>query len=116
MRHDESRIQQACVRWFRYCYPELRLNLVSIPNGYKTTISQARIAKAEGMVAGAADLFLFCPSGSYNGLAIEMKTPKGRQQDTQILWQQSVERQGYKYVICRSLEDFVKEVKSYLYD
>lgn len=116
MRHEESKIQQACVKWFRYRYPRLWRNMVAIPNGYKTTMSQARIAKAEGMVAGAADLFLFCPSGPYNGLAIEMKTAKGRQQDTQKLWQRSVEEQGYKYVVCRSLEDFVKEVECYLSD
>lgn len=81
MRHEESKIQQVCVEWFRYQFPEYARNLVAIPNGYKTTLSQARIAKAEGMVAGAADLFLFVPShnGKYHGLAIEMKTAKGRQ-------------------------------------
>ncbi len=116
MRHEESKIQQVCVRWFRYQFPEYARNLVAIPNGYKTTLSQARIAKAEGMVAGAADLFLFVPSynGKYHGLAIEMKTAKGRQQESQKIWQQCVQREGYHYVICRSFDDFRMEINNYL--
>ena len=116
MRHEESKIQQVCVEWFRYQFPEYARNLVAIPNGYKTTLSQARIAKAEGMVAGAADLFLFVPShnGKYHGLAIEMKTAKGRQQESQKIWQQCIQREGYHYVICRSFDDFRMEINNYL--
>lgn len=115
MRHEESKIQQACVRWFRCEFPEYRKNLVAIPNGYKTTISQARIAKAEGLVSGASDLVLFYPAKGFHGLCIEMKTEKGRQQDTQKEFQQAVESVGYKYVICRSLNDFIKEIKNYIF-
>lgn len=102
------------MRWFRLQWPNLARNLVSIPNGYKTSLSQARIAKAEGLVAGAADLFLFYPSGEAHGLAVEMKTMEGRQSDNQKLWQEAVERYGYKYIVCRSFEDFVRQVTEYL--
>lgn len=113
-RHIESQIQIACVKWFRLQYPELALNLVAIPNGYKTTLSQARIAKAEGLVAGASDLFFFYPAKGYHGLAIEMKTAKGKQQPTQKAWQTAVEANGYKYIICRSFDDFKISICSYL--
>lgn len=115
MRHEESKIQQACVRWFRYEFPEYRKNLVAIPNGYKTTISQARIAKAEGLVSGASDLVLFYPAKGYHGLCLEMKTEKGKQQDTQKEFQKAVESVGYKYIICRSLDDFIREIKNYIF-
>ena len=116
MRHEESHIQRRCVSWFRLQFPALRLNLIAIPNGYKTSVTQARIAKMEGLVAGAADLFLFVPNATYHGMAIEMKTEKGRQQDTQKEWQAAVEAQGYKYVVCRSFEDFYHQVNNYLYN
>lgn len=116
MRHEESRIQQACVSWFRWTYPDLALNLIAVPNGYKTTATQARIAKAEGLTAGAADLLLFVPSGKYHCLAIEMKTAVGRQQPTQKRWQEAVERFGYKYTVARGLDDFILEIRDYLGD
>lgn len=113
-RHEESRLQRACVRWFRYRYPRLALNLIAIPNGYKTTAMQAAIAKAEGLTAGAADLALFVPADGAHGLFVEMKTPSGRQQDTQKQWQQAVEQQGYRYEICRTPDDFMALMESYL--
>jgi hypothetical protein len=115
MRHDESRLQQSCVRWFRLAHPKLALNLISIPNGYQTSATQARIAKAEGLVSGAADLFLFYPSDGCHGLAIEMKTEKGRQSETQKEWQKAVEDVGYKYIIIRSIDMFILCINNYLH-
>lgn len=31
--HEESRIQQACVRWFRMQYPRFARLLIAVPNG-----------------------------------------------------------------------------------
>lgn len=114
MYHQESNIQRICVQVFRLLYPSLVRNLISIPNGAKLTTTQARVIKAEGLIAGASDLFLFVPAGKYHGLAIEMKTPRGRQQPSQKLWQRAIEGQGYKYVICRSVDDFRRQLKVYL--
>ena len=115
MTHEESLIQRSCVKWFRYYSPQLTRLLIAIPNGYKTTISQARIAKAEGLMPGASDLILLYGNGRYFGLAIEMKTEKGRQSESQKLWQADVEKYGgYKYVICRSLDDFIKAIVDYV--
>lgn len=114
MIHPESVLQQNCVRWFRLQYGSLARNLISIPNGAKVSMTQARIIKAEGLVSGASDLFLFYPARGFHGLAIEMKTPTGRQSDSQKLWQKAVEEQGYKYIICRSFDDFLREINDYL--
>lgn len=115
MRHIESSIQCGCVAWYRLQYPELGKLLVACPNGSKrpNAITGA-ILKREGVVAGVADLLLFVARGGYHGLHIEMKTEKGRQSDAQKAWQSLVEAQGYKYIICRSVEEFVKEVGNYM--
>lgn len=42
---------------------------------------------------------------------VEMKTPKGTQQDTQKEFQRNVQRLGHEYHICRSLEDFMQVCK-----
>jgi hypothetical protein len=125
MTHEESKIQRACIEWFDYAYPKLRLNLFAIPNGGKRSKFAGGILKAEGMRSGVSDIFL-AVSKEINigrepenciydfGLFIEMKTPKGVQQDTQFEFQNAVEAEGYKYVICRSFDEFKKEIENYL--
>ena len=114
MRHIESKIQQACVSWFRLQYPRLALNLFSVPNGGARRRIEGAIMKAEGVTKGVADLLLLFPAKHYHGLCIEMKTEKGKQQPSQKIWQRAVEDAGYKYVICRSFEDFVEQINAYL--
>lgn len=114
MRHIESNIQKQCVSWFRLQYPKLKYNLIAVGNGGARNRTEAAIMKGEGVTAGVSDLVLFYGNIKYHGLCIEMKTPTGRQQDSQKLWQQYVEVQNYKYAICRSLEDFQMLINSYL--
>lgn len=70
--------------------------------------------KGEGVVPGVSDLIFMYPSKGYHALCIEMKTKKGKQSKEQKIWQVEVQSLGYKYVICRSIDDFMKEVKEYL--
>lgn len=114
MRHIESNIQRNCVRWFRLQYRDLEKLLFAVPNGGGRSKIEAGILKAEGVTPGVADLILFVPNKAFHGLCIEMKASDGRQSASQKEWQQAAEEQGYKYVICRSVEDFICEIKNYL--
>ncbi len=114
MRHEESYIQQNCVTWFRLAFPALRLNLFAVPNGGRRNRVEACIMKAEGIVAGVSDLILLYPACGYHGLCVEMKTEKGRQSDSQKVWQEAVEAQGYRYIVCRSFDEFRAEVSKYI--
>lgn len=112
---EEHRIQCACVRWFRLKYPRLAARLFAVPNGGRRDgITGARL-KEEGVLAGVADLILLVPNADYHALLIEMKTPKGRQSESQKAWQWAVAgNDDYLYVVCRSLEEFMKVVEEYL--
>ena len=114
MKQDESRLQMACVKWFRMQYPQHRKLLFSVPNGGFRNISTAKRMKLEGVVAGVSDLILLIPSHDFHGLCIEMKTPKGRQTDHQKAWQTHVEQHGYIYALARSVEEFQNIVNDYL--
>ena len=114
MRHDESNLQIACVRWFRLQYPSIAPLLFSVPNGGRRDAVTGAIIKAEGAVAGVSDLLLLLPSKNYHGLCIEMKTKTGKQSDAQKVWQKAVEEAGYKYVVVRDRGNFVFEVDLYL--
>lgn len=113
---EEHRIQCACVRWFRIQYPKLADILFAVPNGGSRNKAEAGRMKMEGITAGVADLILLKPNRFYGALCIEMKTPKGRQSETQKRWQEIVESTGNKYVVCRSIEDFISAVRSYMDD
>lgn len=112
MKHIESKIQISCVNWFRIQFP--MYVLFAIPNGGARRLIEGKILKAEGTMAGVSDLFLMFGNGTYNGLFIEMKTEKGRQTDTQKNFQKKCELFNYKYLICRSFEEFRTEIINYI--
>ena len=114
MKTLESDLQKACVYWFRVQYPNLAPLLFSVPNGGFRNKATAIRMKAEGVVRGVSDLILFVPSHGYHALCIEMKTKIGKQSDYQKKWQEIVENQGYRYIICRSYEDFKTEIQKYV--
>lgn len=116
-RHIESQIQQSCVKWFRLQFPEIGLLLFAVPNGGARNKREAGILKGEGVTAGVADMILLKPSGGFASLCIEFKTEEkgSTQRETQKQWQKAAEVAGNKYVICRSFDDFRKEVISYLF-
>lgn len=112
---EEHRIQCSCVRWFSLQYPHLHGRLFAVPNGGRRDATTAAKLKAEGVVAGVADLILLKSNRHYGALLIEMKTLKGRQRDSQKQWEETVCANGeYKYVVCHSLDDFQREIETYL--
>lgn len=113
---DEHKIQCACVRWFRLKYPKLKNILFAIPNGGRRDAVTGAKLKDEGATSGVSDLILLCSNRLYGALCIEMKTPKGVQQPSQKEWQKEIEAMGNKYIICRSLDEFMKAINDYLKD
>lgn len=114
MKHLESKMQQNCVLWFRMQYPELAPLLFAVPNGGKRTIIEAQILKREGVMSGVADLILLVPRHGYASLCIEMKTKDGKQSSAQKEWQKKAETHGNKYLVVRSVDEFVFVVRAYL--
>lgn len=116
-RHREHDLQVSFVRWFNYHHPELRGRLFAVPNmGHRSKLT-GRLFKEEGMVAGVSDLIFLKRNKHFGALLIETKTDKGKQSESQKIWQENVCKDNeFKYVICRSLDDFIKEIESFLAD
>lgn len=120
MKHNEDRLQQACVTWFRYKYPDLVL--FAIPNGGSRNPIEAAKMKGTGTLAGVADLFLMRPAiigteGNWqlvHGLFIEMKAGPGKQTDKQKEFEEKAKAAGYAYELCRSIDEFQKIIKNYI--
>lgn len=114
-RQEEAKIQAECFRWAWNERPETRRLLFHVENEatHSNLIDGAR-RKAMGLVAGVSDLILLIPRGPYHGLMLEMKTLTGAQKERQRTWQALVEKQGYKYTLCRSLAQFKQIITDYL--
>ena len=113
---EEHKIQVSMVNWFRLQYPSMRHNLFSVPNGERRDAVTGAKLKAEGVLPGVSDLILLKSNRFYGALLIETKTKKGVQRKSQKEWEAKITADGYKYVVCRSLDDFIKVVTDYLND
>lgn len=102
MKHQESTLQTSCVKWFRLQYPNLVI--YAVPNGGTRNPAEAKRLKAEGVLAGVADLTIMLPQGK--SLYIEMKIKGNKQTEHQKAFQQKAEALGYKYYVCYSFDEF----------
>ena len=105
MKRPEQNLQIACVRWFRYQYPDEIL--IHIPNGGYRRPSEAARLKAMGVVPGIPDLFI--PEWR---LFIEMKRTKGGKlsdvQKSVIEYLQSV---NYCVLLAHGSDEAIKQIK-----
>lgn len=110
----ESELQIKVVKDFRALFPEYAKCLFSIPNaGIRNKANGGRM-KAEGMLAGASDLFLAVPSGEYHGLFLEAKWGDGRLSDNQKEFLSAMAAQGYNTGVFWTEHQFWEIVQSYL--
>lgn len=114
MRHIEDQLQKACVRWFDLQYPRYSKELVHCPNGGKRNAIEAAKFKQMGVRAGFPDLILLVSNRFYPFMGIELKTSKGRQSEHQKEYEYEFSRIGAKYVVIRSLEEFIDIVNAYM--
>lgn len=114
---DEADLQTRCFQWAWHERPETRRLLFTVVNENErrdsNSISGVR-RKNRGVIAGVSDMLMLIPRGSWHGLCIEFKTPIGRQSEAQETWQRLIEMQGYRYVVCRSLDSFQALIDEYL--
>lgn len=110
---SESVIQSHYLTWLKLQYPIARKVTSSFPNsGVRDPRYGARL-KREGMTKGFPDLGVFFPSGGFHGLFIEFKTAKGRLSPEQKEVMANLEAQGYKCVVCKSLQEGIDATKDY---
>lgn len=116
---EHSRLQKACVKWFRYQYNDIKELLFSIPNGIPLANQNIRTKiynklKEEGLQPGVPDLFLAVGNSIYNGMFIEIKSKRDRLRKKQVDMIRALEQQNYKCVVVRSVDEFIAIVDEYL--
>ena len=112
MKTLEHDAQVNLFQWAAYI-PDLRW-MFAIPNGTRTSMGIARRMKAEGVLKGAADIFLPLPRGGSCGLFIEMKSPTGGASPEQKAFIDAMREAGYSAYICRGFEAAQAVILQYL--
>lgn len=113
---SESDEQQALFQWADIVsnrYPELKL-MYHIPNGGQRSRATAGRLKAEGVKAGVPDICLPVARGNYHGLYIEVKVKPNKPTDNQLIWIDSLNKQGYLAVVCYGWRECAEQIEGYL--
>jgi len=99
--------QVALIKWVRTIknlYPVLKL-LYAVRNGGDRNLHVARKLKAEGVLAGVADLCLPAVRRGYHGLYLEMKSEEGVATKEQKEFLCGVSGEGYCAVIAPGVDE-----------
>lgn len=90
----------------------------SMGGQYQVHFSQRIKAKKSGYKKGFPDLFIYeisrIKDTIYAGLAIELKTKKGRPTKEQIEWMNKLNERGYMATICTGLDEALETIDIYL--
>lgn len=81
--------------------------------GVRLAIHTAKKMKEAGYSSGVPDLLIFEPRGFYNGLAIEVKTEKGRASDEQKAWAKALNDRGWRAEICKGFDECADVISEY---
>lgn len=113
--HDE---QKRLMEWwaeFSALHGLPVIALFAIPNGGERNVIVATRMKAEGVRRGVPDLFLALPKGSYHGLFIELKKPKGgKVSEHQKEYIKFLNSQNYLCFVCHGFDEARKTITSYI--
>lgn len=113
--NEEARMQIEFFRQVPLFFPRLPDKLLfAVPNGGSRHKIEAANMKRQGVKAGVADVILQIPKKGFASLCLEFKTKTGRQSKEQREYQKQVEMAGSKYVVVRSVEEAIGEMRMYL--
>jgi len=113
-KQKETHVQQAYLLWLKLSYPIARRVTFSIPNAGKRDVKYAMRLKREGMTKGVLDLLMCIASDGRNGLFIEFKVGNNKLTDEQEIMKTLLENEGYKVVVCYTVEEAINETIKYL--
>tara|TARA_Y100001938_G_scaffold120014_1_gene166461 strand:- start:788 stop:1150 length:363 start_codon:yes stop_codon:yes gene_type:complete len=115
---SEDRLQSEVVKYIKYVYPKVKF--CASLGGIFTTPAGARKAIRNGYSKGFPDLFVYesrtMNGKQYHGLAIEIKTMRGRPTKEQKEWIEELNKRNYKASICKGLPAILSLLDDYLHE
>lgn len=109
MNQPEHELQVVLVQYLKI----KKIPFFAIPNGGQRHLTVAKKLKAEGVLAGVADLFIMIPNSKFNGLFVEVKVKPRTQHKEQKDFQLLATKQGYAYKLVYSLDELMELIEIY---
>jgi hypothetical protein len=103
---SEAKIQSTCFIWTWNNYPQTR-GLLCYNLGNSRNKIDGASNKAMGLIPGRSDMTFYWNKTAY---FIEFKVPGQKQSISQTEWQNKVEKNGYKYYVIDSFEQFKETI------
>lgn len=111
-KESETSIHLAVMQWVRL-HPKIVPYVIHIPNEGKRSQRFGRQLKNMGMRPGVSDLFVALAKHDYHGAWIELKTPKGRVQESQEIFLSDMKAAGYYTSITRGFDETINLLQWY---
>jgi hypothetical protein len=108
----EDRLQIAASNYLKLQYPGCLW--FHPPNGGSRNKIEGAKLKRMGVKPGISDILILEPRKEYSGLAIELKSAKGRATTEQKEFLKLLEERNWRTAIINNLDDFIKTVDEYL--
>ena len=109
---SEERLQSEVIKYIQLQYPKARY-CASLGGQYQPFQSQRNRARRTGYSKGFPDLFIYEARNGYHGLALEIKTIKGRATKEQKEWIKNLNDRGYFAAVCTGFDEFEKVFNQY---
>ena len=113
---SEERLQSEVVKYIQLQYPKVKY-CASLGGQYQPFQSQRNRARKTGYVKGFPDLFIYesrtVDGITYHGLALEIKTIKGRATKEQKEWIEALNERGYKAEVVKGLPEILNCIDTY---
>lgn len=115
--NEEAHIQSEFFKLLSLYFPTLPDKLVfAIPNGgTRKSIIEGANLKRQGVKAGVSDVIVLIPKKGFATLCLEFKIKTGKQSEHQKEFQKQAESCRNKYVIVRSAQQAIEELRKYLF-
>lgn len=112
---SEDQIQQRFVRLLDRLNATQRAGILfcSTQGGMRMRIGQARKMVQGGYRKGIPDLLIYTPNRGFSGLALELKTEKGRPSAEQLEWIENLRSFGWDAHVVKGYEAAVQKLFEY---
>ena len=110
---SEERLQSEVVKYISLQYPKAKY-CASLGGQYQPYQSQRSKAISTGYSKGFPDLFIYEARNGYHGLALEIKTLKGRATIEQKEWIEALNERGFKAEVVKGLPAILDLIDSYM--
>lgn len=108
----ENVIHKAVTDFISLVYPDTLW--IHVPSEAKRTPYERYVAKLLGLKPGVPDLLIFESTKDYHGLAIELKSEKGKLTDSQKAFIAELDKRNWKTAVCYDSESACDLIKTYM--